>query len=87
MLILEHMLVQIAPVNFVEDEHVADNMDGGGVQIAARMVELEDGDSSSDAGFQAADEGDDEGLTNRRLDGDLEHGAASGPCSARLILN
>jgi hypothetical protein len=83
MLILEHMLVRTAPVNFVGDEHVADNMDGGGVQIAARMVELEDGDSSSDTGFQAADEV----LTNRRLDGDLEHGAASGPCSARLILN
>jgi hypothetical protein len=54
---------------------------------AARMVELEDGDSSSDAGYQAAHKGDNEVLTNRRLDGDLEHGAPSGPCSARLILN
>jgi hypothetical protein len=36
---------------------VADNIGGGVVQLAAVEAELEDGDSSSDAGYQAGEEG------------------------------
>jgi hypothetical protein len=48
------------------DEHVADSMGAGGVEVAAGQVPLEDGDSSSDAGYQGVDEGGDEVLSHRR---------------------
>jgi hypothetical protein len=51
----------------VGDEQVAENMGAGVVDFAAVMVP--DGDSSSDAGYQATDEhedGDDEVLGPRR---------------------
>lgn len=35
-------------------------MGSGGVELAARLVSLEEGDSSSDARCQVVDEGDDE---------------------------
>jgi hypothetical protein len=45
---------------------VADNIDGGGVQLAAVEAELDDGDFSSDAGYQDVDEGDAEVLSRQR---------------------
>jgi hypothetical protein len=66
----------------VEDEHVADNMDGGGVATAA---ELDDRHSTSYAGYQAADEGEDEVLSNRRqVGGDGVRNLAQRRVRARL---
>jgi hypothetical protein len=45
-------------------------MGAGGIELAAGLVQLEDGDSSSDAGYQGVDEGDDEVLSHRRRFGD-----------------
>jgi hypothetical protein len=41
-------------------------MGAGGVELAAGVVQLEDDDSSSDAGYQGIDEGDDEVVSHRR---------------------
>ncbi|KAM0931938.1 hypothetical protein ACQ4PT_000025 [Festuca glaucescens] len=53
----------------VGEEQVAENMGAGAVDFADVMVPLEDGDSSSEAGYQAIDEhedGDDEVVGPRR---------------------
>jgi hypothetical protein len=50
--------MQVAPDHAVEAEHVADNVVAGGDELAAVWVELEDDDSSSDAGYQAINDGD-----------------------------
>jgi hypothetical protein len=42
----------------------------GGVELAARLVSLEEDDSSSDVGCQVVDEGDDELLRRRLCFGD-----------------
>jgi hypothetical protein len=44
---------------------------GAGVrELAAGVVQLEDGDSSSDAGYQGVDEGEDEVVSHRQRFGD-----------------
>jgi hypothetical protein len=48
----------------------------GGVELAARLVSLEEGDSSSDAGCQVVDEGDDELLRHRLRFGDDASGTS-----------
>jgi hypothetical protein len=52
-------------------------------------VDLEDGDSSSDAGYQAVEEGNAELLNNRWRNGDdgSEHHAAAAARSAELSLD
>jgi hypothetical protein len=70
--------MQDAAGHAVGEEQVAENMFAGVVDFAAGMVALEDGDSSSDAGYQATDEhedGDDEVLGPRR---DFSSSMASG---------
>lgn len=57
---------EVAPGFVVEEEHVAESMGAGGVGLAVGLVQLEDSDSSSDAGYQDVDEGDDEVLSHRR---------------------
>ena len=49
-----------------EAGQVADNIIGGAVAEQGDGVQLEDGDSSSEAGFQAFDDGGDEVLSDRR---------------------
>jgi hypothetical protein len=60
----------IPPADVGDEEHVANNMAGAGDvrEIASWVVELEDGDSSSGAGYQGDDENDDEVMSNRRQD-------------------
>jgi hypothetical protein len=47
-------------------DYVDDNIGGRGSELAGAHVDLEDGDSSSDAGYQADDEGEAEVLSNGR---------------------
>jgi hypothetical protein len=64
-------------VNSSEAEHVADNIVGGVVQLDAAEPELEDGDSSSDAGHQDDDEGTEEEVLGPRR----HHGEDGGICN------
>jgi hypothetical protein len=58
--------VQIDAANGDEAEHVADNVGGDDVQLATVDAKLAIGDSTSDVGYQATDESEDEVLSRRR---------------------
>ncbi|XP_071676042.1 uncharacterized protein [Lolium perenne] len=45
---------EVVAGHVIEEEHVAENMGAGGVELAAVIVQLEDGNSSSYAGYQAS---------------------------------
>lgn len=45
---------EVVAGHIVEEEHVAENMGAGGIELATVIVQLEDGNSSSYAGYQAS---------------------------------